>query len=139
MVHHRKYNNNKKYACTKGTFPTPVFSNFSIYILQHCCRCRQFHGRHHLRDNIEAIIVNLKWFLMSCHNCHFSRTDIYCEFKEICIPLAPPKGGCQKLLSGFFLLRGYPPPSPPTPLNGKSFCQKTLSGKGGTPKIFLKK
>ena len=37
--------------------------------------------------------------------------------------------------------------SPPYPLNEKSFCQKTLSGKGGTtppppsgklPKIFLK-
>ena len=42
------------------------------------------------------------------------------------------KGSFQKLLSGFFPLRGYPP-SPPYPLNGKSFCQKTLSGKGGTP------
>ena len=59
------------------TFP---FTFYSIF-----CRCRQFHGRHHLRDNIEAIIVNLKWFLMRCHNCHLSRTDIYCEFKEICI------------------------------------------------------
>ena len=38
------------------------------------------------------------------------------------------KGGCQKLLSGFFPLRGY---HPPYPLNGKSFCQKNLSGKGG--------
>ena len=55
------------------------------------------------------------------------------------------KGGRQKLLSGFFTLRGSPPA--PTPLNGKSLCQKTLSGKGGTsppplhgklPKIFLK-
>ena len=90
MVHYRKYDNNKEDTCTKGTIPTPVFSNFSIYILQHFCRCRQFHGRHHLRDNIEAIIVNLKWFLMRCHNCHFSRTDIYCKFKEICILLAPP-------------------------------------------------
>ena len=31
-------------------------------------------------------------------------------------------------------LRGYPPPYP---LNGKSFCQKTLKGK--LTKIFLKK
>ena len=54
------------------------------------------------------------------------------------------KGGRQKLLSGFFSVKGVPPPYP---LNGKSFCQKTLSGKGGTPsplyrklpKIFLKK
>ena len=39
------------------------------------------------------------------------------------------KGSCQKLLSGFCPLRGYPAPYP---LNGKSFCQKkTLSGKGG--------
>ena len=41
------------------------------------------------------------------------------------------KGSCQKRFSGFFPLRGYPPP--PYPLNGKSFCQKTLSGKGGYP------
>ena len=38
------------------------------------------------------------------------------------------KGSFQKRFSGFFPLRGYPPPYP---LNGKSFCQKTLSGKGG--------
>ena len=38
------------------------------------------------------------------------------------------KGTFQKLLSGFCPLRGYPPP--PYPLNGKSFCQKSLSGKG---------
>ena len=37
------------------------------------------------------------------------------------------KGSLQKLPSGFCPLRGYPP----YPLNGKSFCQKTLSGKGG--------
>ena len=43
-----------------------------------------------------------------------------------------PKGTLQKLLSGFFPLRGYPPP-PPNPLDGKSFCQKNLSGKGGYP------
>ena len=42
------------------------------------------------------------------------------------------KGTRQKLLSGFFPLKGYTPP----PLNGKSFCQKTLSGKGGyTPPL----
>ena len=39
------------------------------------------------------------------------------------------KGSFQKRFSGFFPLRGYPP----YPLNGKSFCQKTLSGKGGYP------
>ena len=35
------------------------------------------------------------------------------------------------LFSGIFLsgIGGYPPP----PLNGKSSCPKTLSGKGGTP------
>ena len=48
------------------------------------------------------------------------------EQDDICVAC---KGGCQKLLSGFFPLRGYPPL--PYPLNGKSFCQKTLSGKGG--------
>ena len=37
------------------------------------------------------------------------------------------KGSCQKHFSGSCPLRGYPP----YPLNGKSFCQKTLSGKGG--------
>ena len=36
------------------------------------------------------------------------------------------KGARQKLLSGFCPLRGYP-------LNGQSFCQKTLSGQGGYP------
>ena len=49
------------------------------------------------------------------------------------------KGSCQKLLSGFCLLRGYPAPYP---LNGKSFCQKIfclflrrifLAEFGGTP------
>ena len=40
------------------------------------------------------------------------------------------KGGCQKRFSGFCPLRGYPPPYP---LNGKSFCQKTLNGIGGYP------
>ena len=40
------------------------------------------------------------------------------------------KGSFQKLLSGFFPLSGYPPP-PPYPFNRKSFCQKTLSGRGG--------
>ena len=44
------------------------------------------------------------------------------------------KGGLQKLLSRFCPLRGYP--TPPTPLNGKSFFQKTLSGKSA--KLFLK-
>ena len=54
------------------------------------------------------------------------------------------KGTRQKLLSGFYPLRGYP--SPPYPLN---FAKKNLSGKGGVPpppplngklpKIFLKK
>ena len=55
-----------------------------------------------------------------------------------------PEGSLQKLLSGFCPLRGYPPPYP---LNGKSFCQKTLNGIGGyppplngkSPKKFLKK
>ena len=42
--------------------------------------------------------------------------------------LAEGKGSCQKRFIGFCPLRGYPPPYP---LNGKSFCQKTLSGKGG--------
>ena len=43
---------------------------------------------------------------------------------------AAGKGRCQKRFSGFCLLRGYPPPYT---LNGKSFCQKTLSGQGGYP------
>ena len=47
------------------------------------------------------------------------------------------KGSFQKLLSGFFPLRGYPPT--PYPLNGKSFCQKTLCGKGGYPPSPLTK
>lgn len=71
-------------------------------------------------------------------------------------------GGRQKLLSRFFPPRGYPPPPPPSrkivlskragigfwakktvfyqifssanpPLNGKSFCQKSLAELGGTP------
>ena len=54
------------------------------------------------------------------------------------------KGSFQKRFNGFCPLRGYPPPYP---LNGKSFCQKTLSGKGGyrpplngkLPKKILKK
>ena len=40
------------------------------------------------------------------------------------------QGVRQKLLSGFFLLRGYPPPHL-LPPSGKSFCQKNLSGNGG--------
>ena len=65
--------------------------------------------------------------ILTCH--------IYCE--NIVTNFQAVKGRCQKLLSGFFPLREY----------GKSFCQKTLSGKGGytpplngkLPKIFLKK
>ena len=42
-------------------------------------------------------------------------------------------GDRQKQLSGFFPLRGYPPPAP-YPFSGKSFCQKkTLAKMGGTP------
>ena len=41
------------------------------------------------------------------------------------------KGSCQKLLSGFFPLRGYP--HPPYSLIGKSFFEKTHSGNGGYP------
>ena len=41
------------------------------------------------------------------------------------------QGVRQKLLSGFFLLRGYPPPPHLLPPSGKSFCQKNLSGNGG--------
>ena len=52
----------------------------------------------------------------------------------------------KNYLADFFRSGGNPPP--PYPLNGKSFCQKTLSGKGGAhppplngklPKNFLKK
>ena len=50
-----------------------------------------------------------------------------CNYKTFCWTLL--KGTFQKLLSGFFPLRG----SPSYPLNGKSFCQKTLGRKGGTP------
>ena len=46
---------------------------------------------------------------------------------------ADVKGTLQKLLSGFFPLRGYPPPHPP---NGKSVWKKKvffLNGIGGFP------
>ena len=36
----------------------------------------------------------------------------------------------KNVLADFFRLGGTPLPYP---LNGKSFCQKTLSGKGGVP------
>ena len=42
----------------------------------------------------------------------------------------PSKGTFQKRFSGFCPLRGSPPPYP---LNGQSFSQKTLNGKGGYP------
>ena len=53
-----------------------------------------------------------------------------------------PREPVKNYLADFFPLRGYPPYS----LSRKSFCQKTLSGNGGTPpplngkspKIFLK-
>ena len=41
------------------------------------------------------------------------------------------QGVRQKLLSGFFLLRGYPPP-PPAPLAENHFAKKTLAAMGGT-------
>ena len=41
------------------------------------------------------------------------------------------KGGFQKLLSGFFPLRGYPPP--PTPLTENNFAKNPLAEMGGTP------
>ena len=67
-----------------------------------------------------------------------------CQVEKVNKVTTANKGGRQKLLSGFFPLRGYPHPPP---LNGKSFCQKTLSRmrgyppplNGKLPKIFLKK
>ena len=43
-----------------------------------------------------------------------------------------PKGGSQKLLSGFCPLRGYPPPPPP-PLTENHFAKKPLAERGGAP------
>ena len=45
------------------------------------------------------------------------------------------KGGLQKLLSGFFPLRGYPQHPPPTPLTENHFAKKPLAERGGTRKI----
>ena len=39
------------------------------------------------------------------------------------------KGACQKRFSGFFPLRGYPPP---TPLTENHFAKKPLAERGGT-------
>ena len=55
-------------------------------------------------------------------------------------------GNLSKTFKRIFSVKGVPLP-PVYPLNGKSFCQKTLSGKGGVPpplngklpKIVLKK
>ena len=44
------------------------------------------------------------------------------------------QGSCQKRFSRFFPLREYPPqPPPPYPLNGQSFCQKSLLDRGVPP------
>ena len=40
-------------------------------------------------------------------------------------------GRCQKLLCGFFPLKGYPPS--PTTLTENHFAQKPLAERGGTP------
>ena len=42
------------------------------------------------------------------------------------------KGTLQKRFSGFFPLRGYPPP-PLTPLTENHFAKKTLAERGGNP------
>ena len=66
---------------------------------------------------------------------HALRIKLY--YRVVTVDNAPEidkgsnKGRFQKRFSGFFPLRGYPPL--PYPLNGKSFCQNTLSGKGGYP------
>ena len=45
--------------------------------------------------------------------------------------LKSDRGAFKNYLADFFSVKGVPPPHPPYPLNRKSFCQKTLSGKGG--------
>ena len=47
--------------------------------------------------------------------------------------LKSDRGAFKNYLADFFSVKGVPPPHPPYPLNRKSFCQKTLSGKGGAP------
>ena len=42
------------------------------------------------------------------------------------------KGSFQKRFSGFFPLRGYPPP-PPTPLTENNFVKKPLAERGVPP------
>ena len=48
------------------------------------------------------------------------------------IIFAIPKGTLQKLLCGFFSVRGVP--SPPTPLTENHFAKKNLTELGGTQK-----
>ena len=56
-------------------------------------------------------------------------TNLGCVVK---ISRSACKGACQKLLSGFCLLRGYIPP-PRTPLTENHFAKKPLAERGGNP------
>ena len=64
--------------------------------------------------------------------------------KYLCLFITPLREPVENYSTDFFRYGGTPPPYP---LNTKSFCQKTLGGKGGytpplngkLPKIVLKK
>ena len=55
----------------------------------------------------------------------------YIRRNQSCLKSDINQGGRQKLPSGFFPLRGYPPPSP-TLLAENYFAKKTLAERGGT-------
>ena len=59
-------------------------------------------------------------------NQNDARIKLY-SFTEYCV------GRLQNTTLRIFSVKGVPNPTPPPPLNGESFCQKTLSGKGGAP------
>ena len=108
----------------------------SIFALPRCSSCFS-------PDSLSPSNTRQSSFLY--HDCFsmwmpFCILDITCETWKIVIlnfgfmfligNWPQTKGTCQKRFSGFCPLRGYPPPQP---LNGQSFCQKTLSGQGGYP------
>ena len=104
----------------------------------------------------QYVFIYVRQYIFTCppNNYECSHIcDLYSivfKFSEsdnlICSKWEILQGSCQKRFSGFFPLRGFPPP-PPTPLTENHFAKKPLAERGGTPppfngklpKIFLKK
>ena len=81
----------------------------------------------------KAVVVfsNVRWIVFWFFIHAFSDENIYIsQENDPKWKLSWKKGTRQKLLSGFYPLRGYPPSPPPTPLTDNHFPKKPLVDRG---------